>query len=184
MIDKRRLDDLAIFGGDPPFGEALHVGRPNIGDLGRLLGRSNQIPDSKRLTNNGPLVQELEHTISEMIGVRHCNRRVQRHGQAGDSRPGGRTLWRSDRPFVHLCRHGPCPPVARYRTWGNFAVVSAKTAHPELEALYRDPTPIHCGKVMPNSSGRFDWRVKTTSRSPLRRRPLDGRAKRWQGRTW
>jgi dTDP-4-amino-4,6-dideoxygalactose transaminase len=72
LTDKRRLEDLAIFGGNAAFGEALHVGRPNIGDRGRLLGRINQSLDTKWLTNNGPFVQELEHTISEMMGVRHC----------------------------------------------------------------------------------------------------------------
>lgn len=72
MTSKQRLQDLAIFGGDVEFVEALHVGRPNIGDRGRLLARISQSLDSKWLTNNGPFVQELEHKISEMTGVGHC----------------------------------------------------------------------------------------------------------------
>jgi len=36
------------------------------------MGRINDILDSKRLTNNGPFVQELERTISEMTRVKHC----------------------------------------------------------------------------------------------------------------
>lgn len=61
-----------MFGGSAAFAEALHVGRPNIGDRERLLGRINGILDSKRLTNNGPYVQELEQRISDMLGVEHC----------------------------------------------------------------------------------------------------------------
>src|SRR5919112_6869591 len=72
LTDKKRLEDLAIFGGSAAFHEPLHVGRPNVGDRERLLGRINEIIDSKRLTNNGPYVQEFERTISEMIGVKHC----------------------------------------------------------------------------------------------------------------
>jgi dTDP-4-amino-4,6-dideoxygalactose transaminase len=72
LTSKRRLEDLAMFGGNVEFVEALHVGRPNIGDRGRLFGRISQCLDSKWLTNNGPFVQELERTISEMVGVRHC----------------------------------------------------------------------------------------------------------------
>jgi dTDP-4-amino-4,6-dideoxygalactose transaminase len=72
LTDKVRLEDLAIFGGSAAFTEALHVGRPNIGNRERLLGRINGILDSKRLTNNGPYVQELERRISDMLGVEHC----------------------------------------------------------------------------------------------------------------
>lgn len=72
MTDKVRLEDLAVFGGSTAFAEALHVGRPNIGDRGRLLARIDEILDHKRLTNNGPYLQELEQRISDMLGVEHC----------------------------------------------------------------------------------------------------------------
>ena len=65
-------DDLAIFGGAPAFDEKLHVGRPNIGDRQRLLGRINDLLDRKWLTNHGPYVQEFEQRIAEMAGVRNC----------------------------------------------------------------------------------------------------------------
>jgi dTDP-4-amino-4,6-dideoxygalactose transaminase len=65
-------DDLAIFGGAPAFHEALHVGRPNVGDRERLLERINELLDRKWLTNQGPFVQELEQRIAQMIGVKHC----------------------------------------------------------------------------------------------------------------
>jgi dTDP-4-amino-4,6-dideoxygalactose transaminase len=72
LTDKVRLEDLAMFGGTAAFAEALHVGRPNIGNRERLLVRINGILDSKRLTNNGPYVQELEQRISAILGVEHC----------------------------------------------------------------------------------------------------------------
>jgi dTDP-4-amino-4,6-dideoxygalactose transaminase len=69
---KSTTDDLAILGGTPAFPEKLHVGRPNLGDRQRLLDRINDILDRRWLTNRGVYVQELEHKIAEMVGVKHC----------------------------------------------------------------------------------------------------------------
>ena len=69
---KRRLDDLAVFGGPAAFAEPLHVGRPNIGDRAALLRRVNDLLDRRWLTNNGPFVQEFEQKLAEREGVRHC----------------------------------------------------------------------------------------------------------------
>jgi dTDP-4-amino-4,6-dideoxygalactose transaminase len=66
------LAELAIFGGIPTFAEKLHVGRPNIGDRQRFLERVNDILDRCWLTNAGPYVQELEHKLANMLGVKHC----------------------------------------------------------------------------------------------------------------
>lgn len=56
----------------PKPGEPLHVGRPNIGDREAFLQRVNQILDNQWLTNNGPMVVELERRIAEYLGVKHC----------------------------------------------------------------------------------------------------------------
>lgn len=69
---KGGIDDLAIFGAPPAFREKLYVGRPNIGDRGRLLARINDLIDRKWLTNNGPYVQEFERRIADSLGVKHC----------------------------------------------------------------------------------------------------------------
>lgn len=69
---KARVEDLALFGGEPLFREDLPVGRPNIGDRGRLLARINDLLDRRWLTNAGPLVQEFEQRVGETLGVRHC----------------------------------------------------------------------------------------------------------------
>lgn len=69
---KRKLADLAIFGGTPEFKRKLHVGRPNIGNRQRLLDRINDMLDRRWLTNKGPYVQEFEQRLSEYLGVKHC----------------------------------------------------------------------------------------------------------------
>jgi dTDP-4-amino-4,6-dideoxygalactose transaminase len=69
---KNSVGDLAVFGGLPAFQVPLHVGRPNIGDRGRLLGRFNQILDSRWFTNDGPFIREFEQRIADMVGVQHC----------------------------------------------------------------------------------------------------------------
>ncbi|MCX7726199.1 MAG: aminotransferase class I/II-fold pyridoxal phosphate-dependent enzyme [Chitinispirillaceae bacterium] len=69
---KCKIEDLAIFGGEPAFKEKLHVGRPNIGDRARLLERFNDILDRRWFTNDGPYVLEFEQKIAEFVGVKNC----------------------------------------------------------------------------------------------------------------
>ncbi|HET8775535.1 MAG TPA: DegT/DnrJ/EryC1/StrS family aminotransferase [Thermoanaerobaculia bacterium] len=61
-------------------GKVLHVGRPNIGNRQRFLERVEQMLDRRWLTNDGPLVQELEQRLAAFLGVRHvvamCNATV------------------------------------------------------------------------------------------------------------
>jgi len=64
--------ELAIFGRAPRFSEPLHVGRPNIGDRGRLFERIGDILDRRWLTNDGPMLRELEQRIAEVADVEHC----------------------------------------------------------------------------------------------------------------
>ena len=66
------LNELALFGGNPHFEELLHVGRPNIGDRKAFLSRVEDILDRRWLTNNGPMVQEFEKRICDLLGVKHC----------------------------------------------------------------------------------------------------------------
>jgi dTDP-4-amino-4,6-dideoxygalactose transaminase len=69
---KQHLNELTILGGKPTFHEKLHVGRPNIGDRKRLLERINDMLDRRWFSNNGCFVQELEKSIAERLGVKHC----------------------------------------------------------------------------------------------------------------
>lgn len=64
--------ELTVFGGKPAFEQKLHVGRPNLGDRERLMGRIESVLDSRYFTNDGPLVREFEERIAEFVGVKHC----------------------------------------------------------------------------------------------------------------
>jgi dTDP-4-amino-4,6-dideoxygalactose transaminase len=72
VVTKSRVEDLAIFGGAPTFPSELHVGRPNVGEREALLKRINDLLDRKWLTNDGPLLQEFEQRVCQLIGVKHC----------------------------------------------------------------------------------------------------------------
>ena len=56
---------------------ALHVGRPNMGNRKDFLKRVDEILDRRWLSNHGPVVQEFEKRIAEILGVKHvvamCN---------------------------------------------------------------------------------------------------------------
>jgi len=69
---KKKVEDLAIFGGKPSFAEPLHVGRPNIGDRASLMRRIEDLLDRKWLTNNGKFVSEFERRVADFLGVKHC----------------------------------------------------------------------------------------------------------------
>lgn len=72
MKSIRTPADLAINGAAPAFAEPLHVGRPNLGEREALLRHTADIYDRRWLTNNGPLLQELESRIAARLGVGHC----------------------------------------------------------------------------------------------------------------
>lgn len=50
----------------------MHVGRPNIGSRRAFIRRINDVLDARWLTNNGPLVRELEERIAALHEVKHC----------------------------------------------------------------------------------------------------------------
>lgn len=55
-----------------PLSQPLHVGRPQPPDRARWFARLDAMLDSGWLTNNGPLVRELEQRLAEMLCVQHC----------------------------------------------------------------------------------------------------------------
>lgn len=69
---KRRIDDLAIFGGQEAFLRPLLVGRPTALDRGRFFERLEWALNNEWLTNGGPLSSELEARIADLTGARHC----------------------------------------------------------------------------------------------------------------
>lgn len=72
MKSIRSVADLAINGAPPAFPEPIHVGRPNIGSRDEFVEYVDAIFERKWLTNDGPLVQELERKIADYHGVKHC----------------------------------------------------------------------------------------------------------------
>lgn len=73
MLKKiRSTSDLAVNGATPSFYEPIHVGRPNIGNREGFIKHVNSIFDRRWLSNNGPLVEELEQKIADALGVKHC----------------------------------------------------------------------------------------------------------------
>jgi dTDP-4-amino-4,6-dideoxygalactose transaminase len=72
MSPKQRVGDLAVFGGPPAFAEALHVGRPNLGDTDDLLCSIKDLLDRRWLSNNGVYVREFEQRVAGLHGVKHC----------------------------------------------------------------------------------------------------------------
>jgi len=50
----------------------LHVGRPNIGSQERFFELAQTVLASRWLTNQGPLVQELEKRLADYLDVKHC----------------------------------------------------------------------------------------------------------------
>jgi len=52
--------------------DVLHVGRPNTGSREVFLRRVNDILDRRWLSNQGPMVQEFEEKLRELLGVKHA----------------------------------------------------------------------------------------------------------------
>ncbi len=69
---KQHASDFAVLGGAPLFAQPLHVGRPNIPDKAAVLAGIEAALDRGWLTNDGPLVRELEHRLEEYLDVPHC----------------------------------------------------------------------------------------------------------------
>ena len=70
--DEITVDGLAILGESPSFEDALHVGRPNIGNRQKFDERVSDILDRRWLTNDGIYAKEFEQRIAEFVGVEHC----------------------------------------------------------------------------------------------------------------
>lgn len=69
---KNHVQELAVLGGTPLFEHALHVGRPNVPDPAAVLENIRSALERSWLTNDGPLVQELERRLAEYLNVAHC----------------------------------------------------------------------------------------------------------------
>ena len=70
-------ETVAILGGHPVFTEARHVGMPNLPNRQPLYARLDAILDSRRLSNDGPVLREFEQRVAALTGAKHviatCN---------------------------------------------------------------------------------------------------------------
>jgi len=69
---KNSISDLALLGGAPLFQKTLHVGRPNVCNREALFRRLAEATDRHWLTNDGPLLLEMETRFAQFLGVKHC----------------------------------------------------------------------------------------------------------------
>lgn len=69
---RTRPSGAAVLGARPAFEETLHVGRPNMPNREAFLRRIDQMLDSGRLTNFGPMALEFEERVAEIAGARRC----------------------------------------------------------------------------------------------------------------
>lgn len=68
----RTVADLAVFGGDPLFIRPRTTGQLANRDPARFFALAGRAFAERRLTNQGPLVDELERRLAEMHGTDHC----------------------------------------------------------------------------------------------------------------
>ena len=66
------LRDLAVFGARPLFSRTVHVGQPELSGRGRFFAKVAEAFDRRWVTNDGPLVRELENRLSSFLAVKHC----------------------------------------------------------------------------------------------------------------
>lgn len=66
-----QLENLAVLGAPAAFDLPLHVGRPNLGSRQQFSRYIEAIWERRWLTNNGPLVQELEAALADYLQVKH-----------------------------------------------------------------------------------------------------------------
>ena len=55
------------------FSEPLHVTRPTLPELDRYLTKLAETWRTRRLTNQGPLHDELERNLAQHLGVEHLS---------------------------------------------------------------------------------------------------------------
>jgi len=69
---KKNISDLAIFGGSPVFSKIRSTSNLFKPDQDNFFKYAKVIFESRRLTNNGELVQQMEQRLTELHQVKHC----------------------------------------------------------------------------------------------------------------
>ena len=66
------MHDLALFGGPPLFETVRPIGQLAIPDEEEFFRRARSIYACRRITNNGPLLKELEEELAKIHSVNKC----------------------------------------------------------------------------------------------------------------
>lgn len=69
---KQTLQELALFGGRPLFTTPKTIGQLAAPDVEDFLRTFRKSYDARYLTNDGPLVRQLEQCLAELHETRHC----------------------------------------------------------------------------------------------------------------
>ncbi len=69
---KTHIDELGIFGGKPLFSPPRPIGQLATPPAAEFIGLIREAYERKRLTNDGPLVRQLEEQLAAHHGTAHC----------------------------------------------------------------------------------------------------------------
>jgi len=72
LAGKETVGDIAAFGGKPLFATVRPIGQLSLPDERQFFALARGIFDRRRITNNGPVVQELERRLAAMHRVPYC----------------------------------------------------------------------------------------------------------------
>lgn len=72
MNVKKSVDDLALFGGKPVFSTIRSISNLVTPDIDAFLSYLKKSYDARCITNNGPLVKEMELRLAEIHGTDDC----------------------------------------------------------------------------------------------------------------
>lgn len=71
-VAKQRIEDVAALGGAPLFSVIRPIGQLALPDQEKFFELAREIFARRRLTNNGPVVQELERELAKLHDVSEC----------------------------------------------------------------------------------------------------------------
>lgn len=72
MKNKETIHDLALFGGEPVFSTIRSISNIVTPDIDAFLSYLKKSYDARCLTDNGPMVREMERRLAEIHGTEEC----------------------------------------------------------------------------------------------------------------
>jgi dTDP-4-amino-4,6-dideoxygalactose transaminase len=69
---KKRVEDLAVFGGPALFSSVKPIGQLDLPDEDTFFAYAREVFSVRRMTNNGPMAQRLEARLAAFHDTEHC----------------------------------------------------------------------------------------------------------------